>query len=334
MYFSLFTPVGLSGHRFLSCGISLVSFPMTTPYSSYGTSGQAAYPASQSTPANVPSAAHFTSVLSSASFADQTPATPGTPTPAPGAAGRGRPRGSLPGAKRGRKPRGALVAGATTSTSPRPFVTNTFNSANANGTAGGASAAPTSTPASFVSAAGASTSAAGQYGKVHWAMSGSEAAGSGTASSGASTDGGVAGGSTGVNADGSSSTTVVGTSDASAAQQNQDASSSNVAGTSSMVIDPALMGAGGTIPGAMNGIQRGTPGPEGPAAVASGLLLPGRGLSQPPGPAGPRLSGVPGLEEEGEGDDELLPAMADDDYSAQLSWQSQSKDNLKYVLGR
>lgn len=30
-----------------------------------------------------------------------------------------------------------------------------------------------------------------------------------------------------------------------------------------------------------------------------------------------------------DGEDELLPAMADDDYSAQLSWQSQSKDNLK-----
>jgi transcription initiation factor TFIID subunit 11 len=54
------------------------------------------------------------------------------------------------------------------------------------------------------------------------------------------------------------------------------------------------------------------------------------------------LSGVPALtatrpdqvpvEEDGEGDDELLPAMADDNYSAQLSWQSQSKDNLKCVL--
>ena len=32
-----------------------------------------------------------------------------------------------------------------------------------------------------------------------------------------------------------------------------------------------------------------------------------------------------------DGEDELLPAMADDDYSAQLSWQSQSKDNLKCV---
>ena len=30
-------------------------------------------------------------------------------------------------------------------------------------------------------------------------------------------------------------------------------------------------------------------------------------------------------------EDEMLPAMADDDYSAQLSFQSQSKDNLKCV---
>ncbi|KAF9466767.1 hTAFII28-like protein conserved region-domain-containing protein [Collybia nuda] len=39
-----------------------------------------------------------------------------------------------------------------------------------------------------------------------------------------------------------------------------------------------------------------------------------------------------GVDEDGEGDDELLPAMADDDYSAQLSWQSQSKDNLKILM--
>ncbi|OCH84845.1 TAFII28-domain-containing protein [Obba rivulosa] len=37
-------------------------------------------------------------------------------------------------------------------------------------------------------------------------------------------------------------------------------------------------------------------------------------------------------EEDGEGEDEVLPAMADDDYSAQLSWQSQSKDNLKVLM--
>lgn len=40
---------------------------------------------------------------------------------------------------------------------------------------------------------------------------------------------------------------------------------------------------------------------------------------------------VPGLDEDGEGEDDTLPAMADDDYSAQQSWQSQSKDNLKCV---
>ncbi|KAF8120456.1 TAFII28-domain-containing protein [Boletus edulis] len=37
-------------------------------------------------------------------------------------------------------------------------------------------------------------------------------------------------------------------------------------------------------------------------------------------------------DEDGEGEDELLPAMADDDYSAQLSWQSESKDNLKLLM--
>lgn len=45
----------------------------------------------------------------------------------------------------------------------------------------------------------------------------------------------------------------------------------------------------------------------------------------------PRAAGLGGGDDEGEGDDEILPAMADDDYSAQLSWQSQSKDNLKWV---
>lgn len=43
-------------------------------------------------------------------------------------------------------------------------------------------------------------------------------------------------------------------------------------------------------------------------------------------------SRLPGIDDDGEGDDELLPAMADDDYSAQLSWQSQSKENLKVLM--
>jgi hypothetical protein len=45
----------------------------------------------------------------------------------------------------------------------------------------------------------------------------------------------------------------------------------------------------------------------------------------------PILQGRPAPDEDIEGDDELLPAMAEDDYSAQLSFQAESKDNLKYA---
>lgn len=67
------------------------------------------------------------------------------------------------------------------------------------------------------------------------------------------------------------------------------------------------------------------------------ISLPGVGPSTPAGeiPGSHRPSVAPGAgggEEDGDGEDELLPAMADDDYSAQLSWQSQSKDNLKYAV--
>ena len=63
-----------------------------------------------------------------------------------------------------------------------------------------------------------------------------------------------------------------------------------------------------------------------------GLALPSSSGDSVNGPGSARPSVPPGVtqaEEDGEGEDELLPAMADDDYSAQLSWQSQSKDNLK-----
>jgi transcription initiation factor TFIID subunit 11 len=46
------------------------------------------------------------------------------------------------------------------------------------------------------------------------------------------------------------------------------------------------------------------------------------GITQRPG----------GADEDGDGDDELLPAMADDDFAAQSSWNSQSKDNLKVLM--
>ena len=55
---------------------------------------------------------------------------------------------------------------------------------------------------------------------------------------------------------------------------------------------------------------------------------PGGTAAAPAHPIG-TLPRPEGGEEEGE--DEMLPAMADDDYSAQLSWQSESKDNLKFV---
>ena len=70
----------------------------------------------------------------------------------------------------------------------------------------------------------------------------------------------------------------------------------------------------------------------------STTLLPGAATSTiaATGAAAGASAGVPKLgagggDEDGEGEDELLPAMADDDYSAQLSWQSESKDNLKRV---
>lgn len=80
-------------------------------------------------------------------------------------------------------------------------------------------------------------------------------------------------------------------------------------------------------PIASQSITAGSTGADG--SGFSGVVLPvGAGAAggvQRLGTAGP------GGDEEGEGEDEILPAMADDDYSAQLSWQSQSKDNLKCV---
>ncbi|KAF9071567.1 hTAFII28-like protein conserved region-domain-containing protein [Rhodocollybia butyracea] len=63
----------------------------------------------------------------------------------------------------------------------------------------------------------------------------------------------------------------------------------------------------------------------------AGLFRMSESLAATGSSAFPRVPGI-GAEDEGEGDDELLPAMADDDYSAQLSWQSQSKDNLKVLM--
>ncbi|KAH9849156.1 hTAFII28-like protein conserved region-domain-containing protein [Lenzites betulinus] len=81
-----------------------------------------------------------------------------------------------------------------------------------------------------------------------------------------------------------------------------------------------------------------------PASLSESLSLPGvqpsAGTPAPSGdPGTPGAStaaaaapGAPAGEEDVDDGDELLPAMADDDYSAQLSWQSQSKDNLKVLM--
>lgn len=65
--------------------------------------------------------------------------------------------------------------------------------------------------------------------------------------------------------------------------------------------------------------------------IAESSSTPTRELSQAPPRASVSAVGITGAEDDVEGEDEMLPAMADDDYSAQLSWQSQSKDNLKSV---
>lgn len=73
--------------------------------------------------------------------------------------------------------------------------------------------------------------------------------------------------------------------------------------------------------------------PQAPGAVShvtpGGILnlsgnlpvLPAGSVQRPPG------------DEDGDhdGDDELLPAMADDDFNEQSNWNSQSKDNLKCI---
>jgi transcription initiation factor TFIID subunit 11 len=65
--------------------------------------------------------------------------------------------------------------------------------------------------------------------------------------------------------------------------------------------------------------------------TSSGVPLKMTGLFSMSEGVVPRIP-LAGADDEGEGDDEILPAMADDDYSAQLSWQSQSKDNLKVLM--
>ncbi|KIJ19483.1 hypothetical protein PAXINDRAFT_69506 [Paxillus involutus ATCC 200175] len=67
------------------------------------------------------------------------------------------------------------------------------------------------------------------------------------------------------------------------------------------------------------------------SATASAVVLNNPTVATSAGGGTPKPGAGAG-DEDGEGEDEWLPAMADDEYSAQLSWQSESKDNLKVLM--
>ncbi|KAG6829236.1 hypothetical protein H0H92_005238 [Tricholoma furcatifolium] len=231
-----------------------------------------------------------------------TPITPynavlATPTPAP----RGRPRGSLTGAKRGRKPRGgATGVGAT------PGRADTPTSATGSTYASTYSSVHWATPGqqSGTSTPGASTSAAAGVGT--------------TATTGTTTPGTYTPGATGHYPNvassytpGSTATatgTTTATTSAYSLPSGVTATATAGASTSTSTLDAAslLRLAGSTAPVLPTG-----------SAATSGALP---------------LHRTTGGDDDGDGDDEMLPAMADDDYSAQLSFQSQSKDNLKVLM--
>jgi len=233
---------------------------MTTPYSSYGNAtAQSTFP-SQTPPNPSQTSTHFTSVLSSKNLDQQY-----LPSPV-----RGRPRGSLTGAKRGRKPRGAGISG---STSPRPFVANSFSTSPTI-----ASSGPSTT-----------TAASAQYPRVHWALPTASGVGSEETARSLSAAASAAG----------------------------LATSSTLSIPSSSINVPSIS-------------TSGTQQTVSTLDLAGLLSLSSTQVYRPPMLSTSRPGHV--IDEDVEGEDELLPAMADDDYSAQLSWQSQSKDNLKVLM--
>lgn len=232
---------------------------------------------------------------SAQSPSSETPSYGLTSTPTPG---RGRPRGALTGtgAKRGRKPRGGSTLGAT---SPRLSPQESLGS----------------TSPSFASQ---------PFSHVHWAMpTGSmgqtgQAGGSTTIAngSGAAPQGDAAGST-------SYSMAQPPQTDTSQPQQSQTPQPSQLATPYSTLMNPAsgTTNLGYSLPSGSMVSPLDT----------TGLISMSRG-NAPIMPVGSApMMRPPGVDDDGEGEDDVLPAMADDDYSAQLSWQSQSKDNLKYV---
>lgn len=238
--------------------------------------------------------------------APNTPYVAATATPTP--AGRGRGRGATA-PRRARKPRGA-------------------------GMTAGSQRLPQNSPA-----ASNPVFANYQYSHVHWATPGAGGAGQATnaVSSPTVASGGASGSSGSGNTDNGSllqgnltPSAITSTNPATFQPQNQ-------AQTASSSQQPAYPSqpSSSTAPGTSSNysLPSGTPIPM----LDTTGLISLTGSTPPILPTGsvapPATARAAGGDEDGEGDDELLPAMADDDYSAQLSWQSQSKDNLKCVQG-
>ena len=233
------------------------------------------------------------------SYNASAPQTPGTPTPS-----RGRQRGTVAGtgAKRGRKPRGGATGVGTT---PPRIIQDSFT------------------------ASATTAFSATNYQHVNWALP--------TGSTSTATD-----------ANQASTSAAAGT----AAQSSTPTPSATpmIPAIQSQIIPPTSAQAQPQAAGGTTATATGvTPTPISftiPASSATAPTLDTTGLLTMPSSSGttiqttvapvhavhavqPTATRLQGIDDDGEGDDELLPAMADDDYSAQLSWQSQSKENLK-----
>ncbi|KAG5635193.1 hypothetical protein H0H81_012082 [Sphagnurus paluster] len=182
---------------------------------------------------------------------------------------------------------------------------------------GGATGVGTTTPRMSPQASTSAAFSTQQYSQVHWAMPGQTAGASGAGPSGS--------GST----PGTPSTSTAYTSVLSASQTTSTSYTLGATGASgASALNFALPSA--------SGLATTTPSLDTTGLISmTGAITPVLPVGAGPGigtgaiPAS-RPHGVG--DEDGDGDDEMLPAMADDDYSAQLSWQSQSKDNLKVLM--
>ncbi|KAG6917683.1 hypothetical protein DXG01_001658 [Tephrocybe rancida] len=216
-----------------------------------------------------------------------------TPTPAP----RGRPRGSFTGAKRGRKPRGGATGVGS-------FITRTPQDVS-------------TTPAFSTS----------QYSQVNWATQGTIA--------GTSTGVGAASTSGAVNATGTASTSMTYTTGSPAPQGHYPNVTPSSYTPASTATSPSTSTAPNyalpTVPGSGTSSLDATGLIRMSSSTAPVIPLGVGGMTSATGTM-PLARPAGGGEDDGDGEDEMLPAMADDDYSAQLSWQSQSKDNLKVLM--